>query len=196
LEEAAAAYERRSAAGKKRHQKPSNAPALHQQSQPQSQKEDGGGDARAREAAPKSGLISNEAMALADDLAVIAGHDPAFLPPAWCGAAMRVQAWLSTGWTRDVILIGAKAAMSSKRDGPPGTVNYFEKPIARVQAQKLAPIATGSTGGVNGKPGSVIEAADRLLERVRAFDQPCPDGQPAGLRGGAGPPPVRLVSKG
>lgn len=43
-----------------------------------------------------------------------------------------------------------------------------------------------------GKPSNVIDAADRLLERVRAFDQPIP----SELRDGTSPPHVRMLPKG
>jgi len=152
LAESAAAYERRSAAGKKRHIAKPPPPqqcssidlALHQQSLPQEQEVDGGGGARARDpvVSRETSLISSEAMVIADDLAVIAGHDPRFLPPGFAGAAMRVQAWLNYGWTREVMVAAARGAMSRKADGPPQTVNYFEKPISRMVAQQSAPIAT------------------------------------------------------
>lgn len=45
--------------------------------------------------------------------------------------------------------------------------------------------------GKNEATGNVVDAADRLLERVRAFDQ-----RPGGIRDGAGPDHVRLLSKG
>jgi hypothetical protein len=44
-------------------------------------------------------LISPAAHELATEIAAIAGIDPDPLacPPGWCGAAMRVQAWLTSG---------------------------------------------------------------------------------------------------
>jgi hypothetical protein len=44
-------------------------------------------------------------------------------------------------------------------------------------------------GGNGQNQGSVIDAADRLLERVRAFDEPAP-----GIRDDARPPPIRAIS--
>lgn len=41
-------------------------------------------------------------------------------------------------------------------------------------------------------PNSVVAAADRLIERVRGFDDPAP----SGIRSGAGPPALRLLQKG
>lgn len=132
-------YEKRSNAGKKggRPLKQSKSNALTNQKQPitLTDKElDDGGDAR--------GTISRETLALADDLAEISGlgRDPKNLPPGWCGAPMRIQAWIDHGWPRELILVGAREAMARKRDGPPDTVNYFEKPIARTVAQHAKPL--------------------------------------------------------
>lgn len=101
---------------------------------------DGGGEARGQ------GLVSPEAWSISDELAVIAGHsaDPKGHPPGWHGAPMRVQAWLNEGWGREIILIGAKAAMARKRDGPPHSVNYFEPAIARALADQSKPVPTAS----------------------------------------------------
>lgn len=46
--------------------------------------------------------------------------------------------------------------------------------------------------GKNGQTGNVIAAADRLLERVRAFDKPAP----SGIRDGTGQADVRLLPEG
>lgn len=144
IREADEAYGKRSAAGRKSaevraNKAGNNVRTLLKQPQPHPPKEDGGG-ARAN----GDGLVSREAIDIANELAKIAGHDVSFLPPAWCGAAMRVQSWISSDvrWTRDIILTAARAAMQRKTDGPPSTVNYFEKPIARLLAQQSAPVQT------------------------------------------------------
>lgn len=99
----------------------------------------GGGDgyARAREASP----ISEDAHALADEIATIAGHDIAFLPPRWMcdGPAMRVQMYLDHGWQRPMMIDTAKAIMGRKTDGPPASIRYFEKPFARAHALQSRP---------------------------------------------------------
>lgn len=97
---------------------------------------DGGGEARARE--PKF-KISEEAFAFADEIAVIAGHDVAFLPPLWisAGPAVRMQMMLDAGWLVSVMRDTAKAMMRGKRDGAPGTIRYFEKGFARAHAPQL-----------------------------------------------------------
>jgi uncharacterized protein YdaU (DUF1376 family) len=150
MREAEEAYERRAEAGRKGNevkarQRERNASALRKQPQPHPPKDDGGG----RASAQPSEVVSREAISIADELCRIAGHDPQFMPPGWCGAAMRVQTWLSTHptWTREIILTAARGAMANKTDGPPNTVNYFEKPIARLVQQQAAPVKT--SGGTN-----------------------------------------------
>lgn len=120
-------------------QPPSDVRNGHQGNRIETEKE-GADDARAREAA-----VSSVSIEIANELAVIAGHDPIFLPPGWCGAAMRVQVWMASDkrWTREVMLVGARVAMSRHKSPEPiGSVNFFERPIARVVAEQLAPIAT------------------------------------------------------
>lgn len=60
-------------------------------------------------------------------------------------------------------------------------------PIAWITA------ALKAEGGKSGKTGSVIAAADRLVERIRSFDEPAP--AEGSLRIGTGPAPVRSISQ-
>lgn len=85
-------------------------------------------------------LISPQAIQLADEIAVIAGHDLKFVPPAWCGAAARVQVWLKAGWQPSLIVDNVRAQMHRKRDGPPDRIQYFEKGIAIALARADAPL--------------------------------------------------------
>lgn len=107
--------------------------------EPEEVKKVDGGDVRAREAPPAKKLISDEAQAFAAELARIAGHDPEFLPPRWVGdgPAYRVQMYLNSGWSIEVMRENAQAAMRRKTDGPPATVKYFEKIFARAHAPQL-----------------------------------------------------------
>jgi uncharacterized protein YdaU (DUF1376 family) len=149
MREAQEAYERLAAAGRRsgevRRGKMNVVRTSFEQPQPQPLKEDGGG----RASAGPSEMVSREAISIADELCLIAGHDIEAMPPSWCGAAMRVQTWLNTNatWTREIILTAARGAMANKTDGPPNTVNYFEKPIARLVQQQAAPVKT--SGGTN-----------------------------------------------
>ncbi len=85
-------------------------------------------------------LVSREARDLADELLVIAGHQVEFVPPGWCGAAMRVQAWLSSGWSAEVIKIAVTAAAARKRGPPANSVQFFENAIAEEVARQAAPV--------------------------------------------------------
>jgi cell division protein FtsB len=73
-------------------------------------KVDDGGGAHARDLA----------LDLTEQIATIAGYpDPMNWPPSWCGAPLRVRAWLSEpGWTAEIILVACREAMAKKRDGP------------------------------------------------------------------------------
>lgn len=87
-----------------------------------------------------AGAPSPAAIELADEVARAAGHDLEFVPPAWCGAAIRVEMWLARGWSPPLILQSVKAQMARKRDGPPATIRYFEKGIAQAHASGEAPL--------------------------------------------------------
>jgi hypothetical protein len=110
-------------------------------------------DARGWEAAPKPApdkpaaakqtaecTISPEAFALADKLAGIAGQDPEFLEPGWCGAAWRCQQWLNEGYPPDLIEAGIKSMVAAKRGQKIGSISYFEKGLARFIAEHTKPV--------------------------------------------------------
>lgn len=101
------------------------------------QKEADAGDAR-------EALVSPEAISLANEVATIAGHpDPESWPPGWCGAPMRVQAWLNQGWHREIILVAVRevtAKRAAKAQGPPNTVQFFENAIAETIARQASPL--------------------------------------------------------
>jgi hypothetical protein len=87
-------------------------------------------------------LISPEATSLASEVASLCGlNDPKNWPPGWCGAPLRVRSWLGQPrWTPEIILAVCREVMGKKRDGPPDTINYFEKAIARAVAKQAAPL--------------------------------------------------------
>lgn len=94
-------------------------------------------DVSAREAP----MISEDAHAIASELATIAGHDPKILPTGWIseGPAMRVQMMLNRGWQRTMMLDVARAMIASKRDGPPRNIKYFEDAFAVAHARQSSP---------------------------------------------------------
>lgn len=124
----------------------------------QSMDDGGGGDARARAKPDKTDLgkpsdqlsPAAQARSLAAEIAAIAGYpDPQLWPPGWCGAPLRVQAWLAEpGWTPEIILAACREVMARKRDGPPDSVSYFERPIARAVARSRAPLPQIESGKV------------------------------------------------
>jgi uncharacterized protein YdaU (DUF1376 family) len=146
LAEAQALYEKRSRAGSngnaKRWGSPGDGkcdrPAIPKQSQPitDNRKDGDGGDARARD-----GLISPEAHSLAVKVATIAGFpDIAGWPPGWCGAPLTAQKWINEGWPHEIVIAACRESMGKKRDGPPNSINYFEKSVARAIAQHAQPL--------------------------------------------------------
>jgi hypothetical protein len=156
------------------------------------QKGDDAGDARAS-------LVSREAFELADELLVIAGHSLDFVPPGWCGAGMRVQAWLSEGWHPDVIRASVKAASAKKRGKPAYSVEYFENAIAEAVARQSAPLpkveireAEKLTVTKNAKTGGFDAAYDSVLEKLNAgFGRPASEER---LRIGEGEADARLLA--
>jgi hypothetical protein len=113
-------------------------------------KSGGDGDARAR------GDIPAEAWSLAEEIGAIVGY-PTKLdwPPGWCGSPRRVKDWLEAGWDRETALATARAVMANKRDGPPDSIKYFEKAIARAIAQQSAPLPVVK---LDQRPSEVIHA--------------------------------------
>jgi uncharacterized protein YdaU (DUF1376 family) len=160
--EAQEKYERHAAAGRKggRPKKPRESQAFSKQKQPitDNRLEDVDDDARAKPGSTTP-LIPAEAFELADKITVAAGHDPKFVPPSWAGAPMHVAKWLRQGWPAEIILIAVQAALAKKRDGPPHSIIYFEKPIAAEIARQAAPLPTVkileaqevTIGGANGQ---------------------------------------------
>lgn len=155
---------------------------------------------RIEDGGERAPLVGREAVNLANEVAIVCGHDPEFVPPEWMGAAWTAQRWLNEGWGAAAILAACKETMARKRDGPPSRIEYFEKPIAKFIARQSAPlpkveIVQGETihvvqGPGRGNSGSVVAAADRLVQRLAEFDK-APD-QP-GVRGGTGENIVRLL---
>ena len=153
------------------------------------------------EPAKAQSLVSPDAFALADELAMICGHKPEFVPPAWCGAGMWVQKCLAEGWTPDEMREGTRGVVARGRKVD--SFRYLEKPLADFVASNRAPLHVGEARG-QGPPGrlgggNLVSASDRLLEKIQAMtgDQ---DGDSARKKiesatgVGARAAPVRLLS--
>jgi hypothetical protein len=85
------------------------------------------------------------AKKLAKEVAEICGlkADPLTWPPGWCDVVGHVQGWLSAGFHPEAIKLGVRAAMASdarRREGPPGTPAYFDRPIKQVIEQVSRPL--------------------------------------------------------
>lgn len=149
----------------------------------------------AENASARGGVFS-DALSISDEVAKLCGHDPKFVPPAWCGAPHHVTKWLNAGWTREQITAGVQSALARRRGQPPDRIQYFEKPIAEFIASIARPlpevVVDNTPEKINARAdqnaGSVVAAADRILERMREFDQPAGGGR-------RGEDDVRLLSK-
>ncbi|MSX98132.1 MAG: hypothetical protein F2743_08475 [Actinobacteria bacterium] len=137
-------------------------------------------------------LISDASNKLADEIASIVGHDLAFVPPAWFGSAYQTQKWLDAGWPREIILASVREQMQRRNGDKPDRITYFEKGIVAAIARQNKPLPTvkiieGETVNVrrNAETGNVIAATDRLLDRLRSFDEPIPDNARTGSGEGA-----------
>ena len=154
------------------------------------------GDARAR---PSSAFTAGS-KALASAFWVALGFDsPLKIPPEFAGVDWRAVEWEKAGWTPDLIEAEARKLA---RDGPLKPLTYFEKVFATAFARRQAPLPVVSvreaeqltvTRHAAGPSGNIIQAADRLLDKVRAFDA---RGDGHGIHDAAGEAAVRLLPKG
>jgi hypothetical protein len=122
-------------------------------------------------------LISDEAKALDVEFAVLAGHDPAFVPPAWPGAANRIDMMLKQGVSAQTMRTAVEKATKRKRDGPAESFAYFERPIMREHAMQSAPlpkvvvtdaeVVHVERNGRTAAQSPVMAALDRLHSDVR-----------------------------
>jgi len=171
------------------------------ESDSESDSEGGGTRALTQEPATRQ-----EATEIVAEIAGIAGLDPKHPLPAWRGAARDVEIWLARGWRREVIVLAVRSVMTRKRDGPPESIRYFEKAIARAHRQPerqlpLMSVVSKNSGGNDAgqRPATSVHAAIRgLRERSQAvlaeFD--AREGGTSGLRDQAGGADVRLLQEG
>lgn len=113
-----------------------NAAALVRQPMNLRTKEGGlGGVARA------SGGLPPECIEIAREVGAVCGYPaPIDWPAKWQQAPYRVLTWISAGWSRENIVAACTEAMAGKRDGPPLSINYFDKPIAKWIARRDQPL--------------------------------------------------------
>jgi hypothetical protein len=126
-------------------------------------------DARASE--PSKSLISPEAYSLCDDLMRLQHIDTG--DPRSIGMAYGVQAWLSKGWSADVIRQTVETVMA-RCTKTPRTLRYFEAAIAEAHAERdrVLPTAQPSNNINRGFPngthrnGGFIRNAIRLAQQA------------------------------
>lgn len=115
-----------------------------------------------------SPLISNAALDLSERLLVIAGHDLKFWPPGWCGAPMRVQTWLNTGWPVEIIVAVVRGVVARNTGPPASTIQYFEKAIADEIARQNRPLPEPSNVQATGDHRSAPRGKGNAYARIAA----------------------------
>jgi hypothetical protein len=117
--------------------------------------------------------ISDQANRLSGTLAAICGHDIRFIPPSWCGAALRIEAWLRNGWREDLIIAIAKSVAARRsQDGMSkiASVEFLEQRIADAHVRLNKQIAKGrSTNGH--KRSRYLDLAEEFLARAARPDR-------------------------
>jgi hypothetical protein len=121
-------------------------------------------------ATPKSkSLISEDAHAIAGEVLAAMGTDQH--DPICVGAPLQVQSWLNGGWHRERIIAGVRLGMQSRgSQGPPSTLRYFEKAIARAHAQLTAPVPVAEASPaprVTARPLTEFQLKQRQTNDVR-----------------------------
>jgi hypothetical protein len=149
-------------------------------------------------------LISPEAFEITGHLERACGFNlPEDTPVGWAGCAMWVQKCLNEGWVGEVMIEATGATARRKRNGFIESYRYLEKPLAEAMAVHRTPLPTVEvrqpekiTVTANGRqqPGNIIQAADRLLDKIRSFDAgPSEDNR---IRDAASETAPRLLSQG
>jgi hypothetical protein len=149
------------------------------------------------------GAFTPRSKALADAFWKALGiSDPLQIPPELAGVDYRAVKWEEAGWPADLVETEARRFAS---DRPPKPLAYFEKVFATAFARRQAPLpvvevpsaqqltVTHGRSAPQSGSGNLIQAADRLLERIRSVDGT--SGSADGVRGIEGAPPPRLLPK-
>jgi hypothetical protein len=128
-------------------------------------------------------------------------NSPIEIPPEFAGVDWRAIEWERAGWTAD--LIDAEARRIA-RDKPLKPLSYFEKVFATSFAKLQTPLPivdvreaeklTVTSHGRTSASGNIIQAADRLLDKIRSFDAGPGEDNP--IRDGTSAPSPRLLSQG
>lgn len=116
--------------------------------------------------------IFEDAKALTAEVFEMVGfRDAGDILPGYCQTIDRIEMGLRSGWTASDVRTGVIRGLASHgKDPPPDQFGYFEKPIARAAAQRVAPVPivaaqSGGSGYVQRESKSALAALDRLFPR-------------------------------
>ena len=139
-------------------------------------------------------MLTPEASAIAASIGKSAGFTKETWPVGWCGAAMRVQRWLTEGCPGHVVEGAAIAVLRRKRDGPPETFAYFDRPIAQAWAdlQRPMPTAAPTQDAANGTHRKRT-AVDASKDFVADIDRRIREIEADQVGGGTGDVAARLL---
>ena len=116
-------------------------------------------------------IISDQATALAHKLFAIVGLDFNFLPPGWCGLALQVETWFSSGCSADAILTAFQRVMARRKtEGAPRTPQYFHDAVIHENAIQQSSNAAGEGTRASKAPHEQPypeNSASAAVERVR-----------------------------
>lgn len=105
-----------------------------------------------------------ETKKLATEICAMVGIDPLACPAGWTILGAKVDEWLNDGWTRGLILFGVRNAMLSdarKREGPPMSPAYFDKPIRQAMTQFGGNAKAADETWVRMFPGAIPTPVER-----------------------------------
>lgn len=117
-----------------------------------------------------------EVLSLTSEIVSIAGLNPR---RHMFEAAGLVQAFLSSGYTREHLLAGTRECIARKPDGPPNSINYFRRPwqMAKTKAEAPVPKTDVSRATTNGgRHARRDEATDIIRELEEESARSDPDG--------------------
>lgn len=104
---------------------------IKEESKPTNTESNIGGGGDSARAPARDSIISDQAFALANEVMRTLDIDPKFIPPGWCGAAMWLQAGLSSGWNPELVRIAAARLRARRNFRQPYTYRYLLQPIVR-----------------------------------------------------------------
>jgi hypothetical protein len=130
-------------------------------------------------------LIRLGAHTLSDDCLHAIGINPHDPPPEWAGLPHQTEMMLERGFNPQIV-VATFAEVGGRKPLKP--MRYFMKAVETAHVERAA-----QEQG-NAKPGNVIAAADRQLDRLTAYLGS--GSAPRAIRDGEGSAPIRLLPEG